>query len=271
MFPKAKKTYGQHFLTDTTVIDKILAAAKLKPGEVVLEIGPGTGVLTQPLLKTGARVVAVEADTDLLPVLKKIPGLDLISGDILSLRRADRTLGGRLQAGKYQLIANIPYYITSNILEEFLSRPPQPQRLILMVQKEVADRILAKPSRMGLLSVVCQLYAQVNRVASVPRGAFRPMPKVDSAVIQFDIHDSVAVRPVEDIIALAKAGFSSPRRQLHRNLAQAGHGSSENIKQALTSLALRPDARAEMLSTRDWTNLAQLLQKSAKKQDTKNV
>lgn len=264
MFPRAKKSFGQNFLADKTVVGKIAVAAELKKGECVLEIGPGTGALTEALLATGAAVTAVEADADLIPALRVLPlrrggkeglsVLDLIEGDILALRRSNRTLDGRLEEGKYKLIANIPYNITSPILEEFLAHAPRPSRLVLMLQKEVAERIMALPPDTSLLSVVCQQYAVLRRVASVPRGAFRPMPKVDSAVVALDVRFPLR-GDEEQVIRLAKAGFSAPRKQLHGNLQGAGYGTSALLKKTLETLGLRPDARAESLSVDDWTRL----------------
>lgn len=254
MFPRAKKSFGQNFLADPSVVGKIIAAAGIQPGERVLEIGPGTGVLTRGLLETKANVTAVEADADLIPALREtFPALDLREGDVLALREQDPTLGGTLEEGKYILAANIPYNITSGILEEFLRVSPRPKRLVLMVQREVADRITAEPPQMSLLSVVCQTYAVAKKAFNVPAGAFRPIPKVDSAVIVLDLLP-VADSP-EPIIAFAKAGFSSPRKQLHKNLAQAGKKDSAEWKAALERLGVRPDIRAEGLTTGQWQKL----------------
>lgn len=257
MFPRAKKSFGQNFLADPSVVGKIVAAAGIKPGERVLEIGPGTGVLTRGLLETGARVTAVEADADLLPALREtFPGLDLREGDVLALRGQDPSLNGTLEEGGYVLAANIPYNITSGILEEFLRVSPRPKRLVLMVQREVADRITAAPPQVSLLSVVCQTYAEAKKAFNVPAGAFRPVPKVDSAVIVLELRPKTAGEPdPEDVIALAKAGFSSPRKQLHKNVAQAGLMDSVAAKALLEGLGLRPDIRAEGLTAAQWQNL----------------
>ncbi len=257
MFPRAKKSFGQNFLADPSVVGKIAAAAGIAPGERVLEIGPGTGVLTQGLLGLSKNVTAVEADPDLLPDLRAVfPDLDLREGDVLALRDQDPTLGGTLEEGEYVLAANIPYNITSGILEEFLRVSPRPKRLVLMVQREVADRITAAPPQMSLLSVVCQTYAEAKKAFNVPAGAFRPVPKVDSAVIVLELRPKKVGEPdPEEIIALAKAGFSSPRKQLHKNLAQAGLMDSATAKSLLEALGLRPDIRAEGLTPGQWQNL----------------
>ncbi len=244
--PRAKKSYGQNFLQDQSVIQKIIAAAEIHPGENVLEIGPGTGVLTAALIEAGATVTAVEADHDLIaPLVERFSDrIRLVEGDILSVPKKE------LPGPRYKLVANIPYNITSAVIQKFLSEEPRPSRLVLMVQREVADRIVAKPPDMSLLSVVCQLYADVKKVVNVPRGAFRPMPKVGSAVVSFQVTGDP--REVEPIIALAKAGFSSPRKQLHHNLAASGKISSEQAKIILSELGKDPRARAETLTIDDW-------------------
>lgn len=267
--PRAKKSYGQNFLIDQSVVDKILVAADLKKGESVLEIGPGTGLLTQALVGSKARVVAVELDHDLIEPLKKHFGdkIELIEGDILRIDTLP------VEDRNFKLIANIPYNITSPIIEKFLTQSPRPTRMILMVQREVADRILAKPPQTSLLSVVCQLYAECSRIVNVKAGSFRPIPKVDSAVVQFDLCNALETSPspsfaggvnTERIIALAKAGFVSPRKQLHHNLLPYLRrlnpaATTEDVKVLLTSIGHDPRVRAENLTIKDWIKLADIM------------
>ena len=253
MFPRAKKSFGQNFLADKSVVKKIIDAAEIVKGESVLEIGPGTGVLTKALVEAGADVTAIEADDDL------IDGLQDSFGDSIHLYRADALsypLGDLVQDGEYKLVANIPYNITSDLLKKFLSTSPKPSRMVIMVQREVADRIVAKPSKMSLLSVVCQVYADCKKVTNVPAGAFRPMPKVDSAVVRLDLKECV---DCEKVIKIAKAGFSSRRKQLHKNLSSAGFGGSDVIKELLEKLGLDPKIRAENLSIDRWIELSKKL------------
>lgn len=249
---RAKKSFGQNFLVDQRVVEKIIAASDIQSGEAVLEIGPGTGILTAALVATGARVTAVEADHDLIAPLKEKFGnqIELIESDIFSYNLPPTT---------YKLISNIPYNITSQILETFLTAEHPPTRMVLMVQREVADRITAKPPNMSLLSVVCQLYADVKRVVNVPASAFRPAPKVESAVVRLDKTDRTNRTNNEVVIKLAKAGFSSRRKQLHNNLAGAGIASADTIKSHLVTLGLPPTARAENLSVHNWIALSSLL------------
>ncbi|MBI4598901.1 ribosomal RNA small subunit methyltransferase A [Candidatus Uhrbacteria bacterium] len=260
--PKAKKSLGQHFLEDRRIVANIVRAAGIEPGDSVLEIGPGRGILTQALVDAGAEVIVVETDADLIPGLRTAFGeaISLVEGDVLgpagdeARRRASRD-GQR----PYDVVANIPYYITSPILERFLSQEPRPRRLVLMVQKEVADRITARPLRMSLLSVACQAYGTCSKVFSVPRGAFRPMPKIDSAVIRIDVRPVAEGTDPERIIALAKVGFRAKRKQLHRNLADAGVVPSDQTKRLLEEMGKDARVRAETLSVQDWIHLFTLL------------
>lgn len=249
---RAKKFYSQNFLVDQTVIQKIIKAAEIKKGEMVLEIGPGTGTLTKALIDIGAKVIAIETDKDLIAPLKEKFGdkIKLIHGDALSLHHSmtpslHDSITPSLHDFAYKLVSNIPYHITSQILEKFLTTSQRPSRMILMVQKEVADRITAKPPNMSLFSVVCQIYAHCERIAIVKAGAFRPIPKVDSAIIKLDLFDQ---NNQEKVIALAKKGFSSKRKQLKTNLG--GY-----IAEKLEQLDLNPKIRAQELTVEDWKRL----------------
>ncbi len=255
MLPKAKKQFGQNFLRDKGIVQKIIKAAEIVPGETVLEIGPGTGILTEALVAAGARVIAVEADRDLVAPLRAQFGdsIELVEGDIISLRDAVTA-----KLGPYKLVANIPYNITSKILETFLASKTPPTRMVLMVQLEVADRIAAAPPDMSLLSVVCQAYADVKKVFNVSRTAFKPSPNVDSAVVRLDLRVAPTIDP-EKIIRLAKVGFSSRRKQLHRNLSASTVAASAAVKEALTQIGLPPEARAETLSVHNWIQLVGML------------
>ena len=213
-------------------------------------------MLTEALVAAGAKVVAIELDHDLIvPLTEKFgDAIELIEGDVLSMRSLPVSDRG------FKLIANIPYNITSPILEKFLAHGPHPTRMILMVQKEVADRILANPPQMSLLSVVCQLYADCSRVTNVKAGSFRPVPKVDSSVVRFDLHASLSP-PVkgeyEGVIRVAKCGFSSPRKQLQNNLASAFKKEAAEVKEILSSIGLNPQIRAEGLTIQNWIDLAE--------------
>ncbi len=242
MLPKAKKSFSQNWLVDVTAIKKIVAAADIKPGESVFEIGPGTGILTRALVEAGAKVTAIETDTSLIEPLREEFGdqIELIEGDALSFTPS---------MSRYKLVANIPYSITSDILRRYLTINPGPERLVLLVQKEVANRIIAHPPEMSLLSIVCQLYATCSRAGSVPAGAFRPIPKVDSAIVVLERLDlSKSDYHPEEVISVAKRGFAARRKQLQKNLGKEG-------KEALEATELNPKIRAQELTVNDWIEL----------------
>jgi 16S rRNA (adenine1518-N6/adenine1519-N6)-dimethyltransferase len=261
MYPRAKKNYSQNFLKDESVIQKIVEAAEIIEGETVLEIGPGTGVLTSALIDAGAKVVAVEADESLINNLEEVfeGKATIVHSDILSVIKNEekqKELG--FSEGGYKLVANLPYSITSSILEQFLVHAPRPSKMIVMVQREVADRITAKPGEMSVLSVMCQLYAKCKKVTNVKAGSFVPAPKVDSAVVQFVLREDYSYNP-EYVISLAKAGFSARRKQLHHNLSAGGYGKSEWIKKVLEKMGIDPRVRAQELSPEQWVKLSGLL------------
>jgi len=245
-----RKTWSQHFLQDKNVISKIIEAAQIQPNEFILEIGPGRGILTQALVKKKAQILAVEIDHDLVNQLQKdFPrGIKIIEGDILQIEPPDEP---------YKVIANVPYHITSKILFHFLRNQHPPTCMVLMVQKEVADRLLAQPPAMSLLSVVGQLYARCKRIINVPASAFYPQPQVDSSVIALQI-DPLVTNP-EDVIHLAKIGFSSKRRQLQKNLASSSIARADDIKELFIKQGWSPSIRAENLCVSDWISLTSLL------------
>lgn len=268
---RARKRFGQHWLRSEKVLQKILTAAAIAPTDRILEIGPGTGILTASLVATAAAVVAVEVDRDLCQRLGDRFGsaenFDLIEGDFLELDLA-LALG---QQPKYDLplpnkvVANIPYYITGPILEKLLgslaSPNPQPyDAIVLLVQREVAERIYAQPGSrtFGALSVRMQYLAECKLVCPVPAKAFQPPPKVDSAVVQ------ITPRPLEMpaknpqfLEQLVKQGFSSKRKMLRNNLK--GELDRDRLTATMTALEISPQARAEDLSVSQWVALANCL------------
>ncbi len=253
---KAKKSFGQHFLRNAGVMKKIVQAAEITPGDVVLEVGPGHGVLTQALVEAGAKVIAVEADRDLIPELEEKFGssVQVIFSDILKFRISDLFGSSDFGFPKYKLVANLPYNIASAVLEKFLSADHPPSMLVVMVQKEVADRMQAKPGEMSVLSVACQLYTTMKRVVNVPPGSFSPPPKVDSAVVCLRPRHSVAGQDNEQVIALAKIGFRSRRKLLKSNLLATG-APKERIAEAFQKAGVDELARPQELSVDAWSNL----------------
>lgn len=249
---RAKKSFGQHFLRDQSVIDKIIAAAAPETDEVVVEIGPGTGALTSRLAEIAPReLVLIEADHDLLPALhENFPQATVLSADAAEVDYSS-IVGKR----PWVAVGNLPYNVGNAIVMKILTSPRPPRKLVVMVQKEVGDRMMAKPGDMGVLSVATQLYADVKRICLVKPGAFVPPPKVDSVVLELTPKPSNQDR--EAIIALAKIGFANRRKQLQRNLVDASRASSEQIKDWFSETGISPAARAQELSLSQWTALAQ--------------
>ncbi len=247
---KPKKRFGQHFLRDASVIRKIITAAEITPGERVLEIGPGQGVLTEALLNAGAQVTAVEIDRDLIEPLQERFGdrLRLVQGDILHVPLH------QLIAEPYQVISNLPYNIASAVLEKCFTQEPHPHRLVVMVQKEVGERLLARPPHARLLSLACQIYTDAARVAVVPRGAFTPPPLVESMVVCMDYAPKTA-HP-ENVLQIAKIAFAHPRKQLAHLFTQKGW-SKEEMQSWLEGHGLSKTARPQELAISQWIELAQ--------------
>lgn len=248
-----KKSFGQNFLQSTSVVERIILSAHLAPGDAVLEIGPGRGVLTKALIDTGARVTAIEADADLIPGLLEQFGdsLQLLPGDA---RKKQSLLD--FDDFSYTLVANLPYHVASHIIRTYLHTFPRPKELVVMVQKEVADRMAAKPPHMSVLSVACQLYAEVTRLFVVPPGAFFPVPKVQSAVVRLVVKKH-PTQDAEQIIHLAKIGFSARRKFLLSNIAKGYALSKEKMESIFLKMKLPLTIRAEEMSVAMWIELYQ--------------
>lgn len=252
-----KKSLGQNFLHDPGVLDKIAAAAELTPADTALEIGPGTGALTERLAAAARRVVAVETDTRLQPLLaERLAGcgnVELVYADILTVDVP--TLMG---PEPFIVAANLPYYITSAILRHLLEAPRRPRRLVLTVQQEVADRIMAAPGDLSLLAVSVQFYGQPRAVMRINPAAFWPRPDVDSAVIRIDVYDQPPVDVPDEraFFRVVRAGFSQKRKQL-KNALGGGLGLNGEAAAALLAQAgVDPRRRAETLALAEWAALA---------------
>jgi 16S rRNA (adenine1518-N6/adenine1519-N6)-dimethyltransferase len=258
---RPKKSLGQHFLNSPAAIAKIVEAARIVPGETVLEIGPGTGVLTDALLKAGARVVAVEKDVRSFEFLKERFSKNIADGALAlhqtDILKTDRT-GLGLKDASYAVVANIPYYITGAILESFLEYEPRPDRMVLLVQKEVAERIVAKNKKEGVLSISVKAFGTPRIISKVQRGAFTPPPKVDSAILaiagvsdQNFKQNGLEIRRFFEVI---KAGFAHKRKLVRRNLE--GTASTPKISRAWKKLSLDEKLRAEDMTLEDWLGIA---------------
>lgn len=259
---RPKKGLGQHFLLDETVLDKIVAAAELTGNDTVLEVGPGLGILTRALAEHAGRVVAVELDENILPVLKNqlrdYPNVEIVPDDILELAP------GTLVDAPYKVAANLPYYITSAVIRHLLEAEHPPSRLLLMMQLEVAQRILAEPGDMGTLSVAVQFYGKPTMVARVPPGAFWPPPNVDSAVLRIDVYPEppVDVEDVEWFFKVVRAGFQQRRKQLRNSLSGGLHHSKGEVDSALDAAGVDRRRRAQTLTLEEWAVVAAALKAS---------
>ncbi len=253
---KPRKALGQHFLVDAGILNRITAAAEVAAEDVVLEIGPGRGALTRRLTQRAGRVVAVELDAGLaaaLPARLGYPAnLEVITADARTVDIA-ALLGAPVA---YKVIANLPYYAANPILRRFLELEAdwRPQSLTVMVQREVAASIAAGPGKMSLLAVATQYYAIPKLICAVPPGAFRPPPKVASAVVRLDLRaqPAVAVADAGGFFDLARAGFAAPRKQLRNSLGQGLNQPGSCIGQLLAAAGIDGRRRAETLSLEEW-------------------
>ena len=265
-YPRAKKSLGQNFLADRRVLGRIVEAAELSPEDVVLEVGPGRGFLTRALAERAGRVVAVEVDETLAERLEELSGdrpnltvvrADAREADIDSLVAADTP---------YKVVANLPYYAASPIIRRFLEARHKPALMVVMVQREVAREMAAPPGKMRLLSVATQLYGKPRIVCYVQPRAFRPAPKVTSAVVRIDVYPRPAIPldSIERFFDLVRAGFSAPRKQLHNSLRHGLGLTSEATEATLAQAGIDPTRRAQTLSLPEWGRLYEALGKTAR-------
>ena len=248
-----KKSLGQHWLKDPEILADIAEAAELTCDDVVLEIGPGLGTLTSRLLARANSVTAVEFDTDLA---RKLPGqfpgkkLTVVNQDILQfdLNQLPKN---------YKVVANVPYYITSKIVEKLMTAENKPSIAVLLVQKEVAERIAADPGNMSVLSVSVQIFAEAELDIEVPRQFFTPPPKVDSQVVVLRTRNNPLITPEDqrDFFRIVKAGFSAKRKKLRSSLSGGLGIDKSAVEELLKNAGISPDARAEDLAIEDWKRL----------------
>ena len=251
-----KKSLGQNFLVDPVALERIVQIADLSQQATVLEVGPGLGSLTRHLALAAHRVVAVELDDALIPVLeeilKGIPNVEIIHGDILKLNPAE--LMG--QDG-YSVVANIPYYITSNLIRHLLEAAVKPNRIVLTVQREVAERITASPGDLSLLALGVQVYGKPKVAARIPAGAFYPPPNVDSAVVRVDLYSEplIPTNLLEAFFRLARSGFSQKRKTLRNSLSAGLSWPPAQTAGLLAAAGIDPQRRAETLTLEEWKML----------------
>jgi len=260
---RPNKAFGQNFLVDRSVLQRIIGAAEINADDQVLELGAGTGVLTRELAKHARRVVAVELERDMLSLLaetaRHFANVELVERNMLYVDPAE-IFGSEA----YKLVANLPYYITAPTFRHFLESTNPPRLLVVMVQYEVAQRIVAEPGDLSLLGVSVQFYGKPKIIAHVPARAFYPAPKVDSAILRIDLKDEVPLtsNQRDSFFRLVQAGFSERRKQLHNSLAHGLHRKDAVVQAWLSAASIDPARRAETLSIEEWLQLWQEMKNS---------
>jgi 16S rRNA (adenine1518-N6/adenine1519-N6)-dimethyltransferase len=256
---RAKKSLGQNFLVDEQAALKIVDAAALTSDDVVLEIGAGPGTLTTHLAQRAGRVVAVEIDRQMLPSLQaslqRAQNVDIIHGDILQQDVP------ALMGSTYKVVANLPYYITSSVLRHILASSSRPKLMVVTVQLEVAKRIVAKPGQLSLLAVSVQFYGIPRIMDRIPPGAFRPIPKVHSAVVRIDCFEQLPWGTIDEkmFFRTVRAGFAQRRKQLRNALRNGLVRPMEQVLAALSASGIDDRRRAETLSIEEWVVLSNAL------------
>ena len=253
------KSLGQNFLIDEAALSRLVAAAEVKADDDVLEIGPGLGGLTRHLALCARQVTAVELDSNLLPPLREVlasyPNVRLVHGDILELDPVEW-----MSSSGYLVVANIPYYITSALIRHLLEARYTPRRLVLTVQREVAERIMVGSGKMSLLALSVKVYAQPRLVTHISAGAFYPSPKVDSTVLLADLYPTPRIPPAQipAFFRLARAGFSQKRKTLRNALSAGLACAPAEAEKMLRAAGIDPQRRAETLSLEEWGKLVEI-------------
>lgn len=268
---KAKKSLGQNFLKDEAVLARIIRDANLSSDDTVIEIGPGQGALTELLAKVCKKVIAIELDDRLIPVLQEkfknienppAGGVEIIHDDILKINLPELVSGYRLQVSGFKVVANIPYYITAPIIRLLLETKFPPSEIFLMVQKEVAERVTAKAGAMSILAVSVQYYAKAEYLFTVSKNSFDPVPKIDSAILKISRNKTQETRnkqEMKDFFRIVKAGFSAKRKTLVNNLSNGLQLDKNLIEEKLVSLGFSGNTRAQEFGVEDWKKLCETL------------
>lgn len=253
---RPNKRLGQNFLVDESHLARIVSAAGVSDQDDVLEVGAGLGSLTRHLAAAAKRVVAVELDASLLPLLESnvadYDNVEIVKNDIFKVN-----ISQHFNKDGYLVVANIPYYLTSNLIRHLLETSPRPARLALTVQVEVAQRAIAKPPDMSLLALSVQLYGEPRIAQNIPAGAFYPIPNVDSALLLVDLsgEPKLPSEKIDAFFRLAKAGFAQKRKTLANSLASLPDWSKEEIAARLQAAAIDPMRRPQTLSIEEWGRL----------------
>jgi len=268
---RPSKGKGQNFLINESVLAKIIKAAELKKEDCVLEIGPGFGILTEELIKQTKKVLCIELDKRLIFFLKKkfkgINNLEILDSDILRIKNEQISKLLDCQSAGYKVVANLPYAITKPVLKKFLTFEPKPKEMVVLVQKEVAQKIVARPGQMSLLSLSVQVYGQPEIIDYIPSENFYPQPAVESAILKIKLWPQFFAPELKNVLKndikfeekkfwqMVKFGFSSPRKQLQNNLAAGFKLDKNKIIKTLEVVGLDEKIRAQELSLSDWAFL----------------
>lgn len=250
----AKKSLGQNFLIDDEVLDKIVDAADLYDGDHVIEVGPGTGFLTERLIQKAGKVTSVELDADMVVILKEqfslTENLEVVQTDILKANVPE------LADDKYKVVANIPYYITSPVIRHFLQAEVRPKLMVLLVQKEVAQKMCAMNGK-SFITVETQVQGHVEYIATVPASSFYPAPKVDSAILKITVYPEPKVPDSElkDFLRIVKFGYSQKRKKLSNGLSAGLHIEPAEARKIMEKANIPEGARPEELEIEDWQRL----------------
>jgi 16S rRNA (adenine1518-N6/adenine1519-N6)-dimethyltransferase len=250
------KNLGQNFLIDATYLNRVAEAGNIREEDIVLEIGAGLGNLTRLLSMQAKEVLAVELDLDLIPILEDVtkiyPNIQIIQGDILKIDLVEL-----IPATGYLVIANIPYYITSNLIRHLMTAKKRPTRIVLTIQREVAERICAQAEKFSMLSLSVQVFGNPEIVSRVPAGAFYPPPKVDSAIVRIELYSSPIIPETQlnTFFQLARAGFSQKRKTLRNSLSAGLQEDKTTIENLLAEAGIDSWRRAETLSLDEWKSL----------------
>lgn len=266
---KPAQRLGQNFLIARKVLKKIVQAANLSPRDTVLEVGPGLGTITQELAQKAKEVIAVEKDPRMGKILeetlKGLENVEVVRGDILHLLNSKlkaRSSKPPLKTKNYKIVANLPFYLTARLIRKFLENSKAPSEMILVVQKEVAQRLCppplklrrasVKPPRMNLLAIAVRFYAEPKIIAPVPKTAFWPRPEVDAAIVKFRVRSLKFKVERELFFNIVRAGFAQPRKKLINNLSSRLAVNKKEVRQWLKRCKIEQDARAENLTLKEW-------------------
>lgn len=255
---KPKHYLGQNFLIDEAVLNEIVATAELSKDDSVIEVGPGIGVLTSELAAHAKEVYAVEKDRNLIPILKRQiknhKNVKVINEDILRINPEE------MISGPYKVVANIPYYLTSNLLQHFLTQKNKPKLLVLMVQKEVGERVVAQAGDLSILGISVQIFSDPVIAAVVPKDAFWPKPKVDSVILKLTPNNKYPeIKDQKLFFRIVKVAFSGKRKQIHNTLASGLSLNKEQVFDLLSKSGIEPTLRPQDLSIQKWISLYKVM------------